>query len=184
MTGEDLKLSGTRADFDTSPGAASPIVTMEFTGKGRTSSRRSRATSGSAASCVERRRSTSRSSSTARSRRSRRSTSRTRASRAASAAAGRQIQGLDSLGEAKDIALVLQTGALPVKFETLDRTDISATLGKDSLQRGVERRDRRPDPRRDLPADLLPLPRSRRGRAGSRSTRHSCTRRSSSSTSR
>jgi SecD/SecF fusion protein len=44
-----------------------------------------------------------------------------------------QIQGLDSLQEAKDIALVLQTGALPVKFETLDRTDISATLGKDSL---------------------------------------------------
>ena len=28
---------------------------------------------------------------------------------------------------------MLQTGALPVKFETLDRTDISATLGKDSL---------------------------------------------------
>ena len=35
MTGEDLKLSGTRADFDTSPGASgAPIVTMEFTGKG------------------------------------------------------------------------------------------------------------------------------------------------------
>src|SRR5262249_27226660 len=35
MTGEDLKLSGTRADFDTSPGGAGrPIVTMEFTGKG------------------------------------------------------------------------------------------------------------------------------------------------------
>jgi SecD/SecF fusion protein len=44
-----------------------------------------------------------------------------------------QIEGLDSLQEAKDIAVVLQTGALPVKFETLDRTDISATLGKDSL---------------------------------------------------
>ena len=29
---------------------------------------------------------------------------------------------------------MLQTGALPVKFETLDRTDISATLGKDSLK--------------------------------------------------
>ena len=29
---------------------------------------------------------------------------------------------------------MLQTGALPVKFETLDRTDISATLGKDSLE--------------------------------------------------
>jgi hypothetical protein len=35
MTGEDLQLSGTRADFDTSPGASGrPIVTMEFTGKG------------------------------------------------------------------------------------------------------------------------------------------------------
>ena len=45
-----------------------------------------------------------------------------------------QIQGLDSIGEAQDIAIVLQTGALPVKFETLDRTDISATLGKDSLK--------------------------------------------------
>jgi SecD/SecF fusion protein len=44
-----------------------------------------------------------------------------------------QIQGLESFQEAKEIALVLQTGALPVKFETLDRTDISATLGKDSL---------------------------------------------------
>ena len=35
--------------------------------------------------------------------------------------------------EAKDIALVLQTGALPVKFNTIERTDVSATLGKDSL---------------------------------------------------
>ena len=35
MTGEDLKLSGTRADFDTSPGASGrPIVTMEFTDSG------------------------------------------------------------------------------------------------------------------------------------------------------
>jgi len=45
-----------------------------------------------------------------------------------------QIEGLDSFQEAKDIAIVLQTGALPVNFETLDRTDISATLGKDSLE--------------------------------------------------
>ncbi len=45
-----------------------------------------------------------------------------------------QIQGLESLDEAQDIAIVLQTGALPVKFETLDRTDISATLGQDSLE--------------------------------------------------
>ena len=35
MTGADLKLSGTRADFDTSPtGGGQPIVSMEFTGKG------------------------------------------------------------------------------------------------------------------------------------------------------
>ncbi len=38
------------------------------------------------------------------------------------------------LGEAKQLALVLQTGALPVEFETAERTDVSATLGKDSLQ--------------------------------------------------
>ena len=45
-----------------------------------------------------------------------------------------QISGMASLQEAKDLALVLQTGALPVEFRTLDQTAISATLGKDSLQ--------------------------------------------------
>jgi len=38
-----------------------------------------------------------------------------------------------SIGEAKDLALVLQTGALPVTFRQIERTDVSATLGKDSL---------------------------------------------------
>ena len=52
---------------------------------------------------------------------------------AASAAGRAQIEGLESFDEARDIAIVLQTGALPVNFETLTRTDISATLGKDSL---------------------------------------------------
>jgi len=47
---------------------------------------------------------------------------------------GAQITGIQSIGEAKDIALVLQTGALPVNFEQIERTDVSATLGKDSLQ--------------------------------------------------
>src|SRR5581483_3667477 len=42
--------------------------------------------------------------------------------------------GLASLSEAKNLALVLQTGALPVKFATIERTDVSATLGKDSLR--------------------------------------------------
>ena len=47
---------------------------------------------------------------------------------------GAQISGLGDVGEAKDLALVLQTGALPVEFRTLDQTAISATLGKDSLE--------------------------------------------------
>ncbi len=47
---------------------------------------------------------------------------------------GAEISNIDSLGEARDLALVLQTGALPVKFEQIERTDVSATLGKDSLK--------------------------------------------------
>jgi SecD/SecF fusion protein len=47
---------------------------------------------------------------------------------------GAQITGMKDLTEAKNLALVLQTGALPVRFVTLERTDVSATLGKDSLK--------------------------------------------------
>jgi SecD/SecF fusion protein len=47
---------------------------------------------------------------------------------------GAQITGMASLQEAKNLALVLQTGALPVNFIPLERTDVSATLGKDSLR--------------------------------------------------
>jgi SecD/SecF fusion protein len=47
---------------------------------------------------------------------------------------GAQIDmGGSGLGDAKRLALVLQTGALPVEFKTAERTDVSATLGKDSL---------------------------------------------------
>jgi len=47
---------------------------------------------------------------------------------------GAQIDmGGSGLGDAKKLALVLQTGALPVEFKTAERTDVSATLGKDSL---------------------------------------------------
>jgi SecD/SecF fusion protein len=46
---------------------------------------------------------------------------------------GARITGIRSVGEAKDLALVLQTGALPVEFNQIERTDVSATLGKDSL---------------------------------------------------
>ena len=47
---------------------------------------------------------------------------------------GAQITNIGTSGEAKDLALVLQTGALPVSFVQIERTDVSATLGKDSLQ--------------------------------------------------
>jgi SecD/SecF fusion protein len=47
---------------------------------------------------------------------------------------GAEISSINSIGEAKNLALVLQTGALPVEFHPLERTDVSATLGKDSLK--------------------------------------------------
>ena len=47
---------------------------------------------------------------------------------------GAEISSINSIGEAKDLALVLKSGALPYKFEPLERTDVSATLGKDSLK--------------------------------------------------
>jgi SecD/SecF fusion protein len=49
-------------------------------------------------------------------------------------ATGAEITGIGSIGEAKDLALVLQTGALPYNFRQLEKTEISSTLGKDSLQ--------------------------------------------------
>jgi SecD/SecF fusion protein len=50
---------------------------------------------------------------------------------------GAQITGIGSVQEAQDIALVLQTGALPVEFQTLSETQISATLGEDSLREAL-----------------------------------------------
>ncbi|HEY6836527.1 MAG TPA: protein translocase subunit SecD [Gaiellaceae bacterium] len=47
---------------------------------------------------------------------------------------GAEISNINSIGEAKNLALVLQTGALPVNFVQIERTDVSATLGKDSLR--------------------------------------------------
>jgi SecD/SecF fusion protein len=133
MTGEDLKLSGTRADFDTSPGGGGqPIVSMEFTNAGGNKFEKItrdewirgklRGTPQHFAIVLDREIKTFP------------QIDFTDGSLSGGIGGGRaQIQGLDSLTEAKEIALVLQTGALPVKFDTLDRTDISATLGKDSL---------------------------------------------------
>jgi SecD/SecF fusion protein len=134
MTGEDLKLDGTRADFDTSPGGGNlPIVTMEFTDRGADKFEEITALEWSRgrlkdspqhfAIVLDREIRTFP------------QIDYTDGSLAGGIGGGRaQIQGLESFDEAEDIAIVLQTGALPVKFETLDRTDISATLGKDSLQ--------------------------------------------------
>ena len=48
-----------------------------------------------------------------------------------------QIEGDFTVEEAQDLALVLQTGALPVEFQTLSETEVSATLGEDSLQQAL-----------------------------------------------
>jgi SecD/SecF fusion protein len=137
MVGDALKLSGTRQDFD--PTSGNPIVLLAFTGKGNkifTQVTKNEAVrgqiSGQGANC------------------------------AATCAfaivldnelrswpainphdnpnginptgTGAQITGIGSLKEAQQLALVLQTGALPVNFVPLERTDVSATLGKDSLK--------------------------------------------------
>ncbi|HEX9993754.1 MAG TPA: protein translocase subunit SecD [Acidimicrobiales bacterium] len=48
-----------------------------------------------------------------------------------------RISGAFSEGEAKDLALVLRYGALPVELERQSVQTVSATLGKDSLHAGV-----------------------------------------------
>ncbi|HSF60990.1 MAG TPA: protein translocase subunit SecD [Gaiellaceae bacterium] len=133
MTGEDLKLSGTRADFDTSPGASgAPIVTMEFTGRG--SDKFERITRDEWIRGKLRQQPQHFAIVLDREIRTFPQIDFTDSSLSGGiGGGGARITGLDSFQEAKEIALVLQTGALPVKFDTLDRTDISATLGKDSL---------------------------------------------------
>ena len=141
MTGADLKLAGTRQDFDTTTGE--PIVTMQFTDEGgdkfgeitNREADRGRARhniTGGQGDPSATRSSTSRSCSTARSSRGRRSTSSSTRTGSAARTAPRSPASARST-EAKDLALVLQSGALPVTFKTLETTAISATLGKDSL---------------------------------------------------
>ncbi|MBN2072870.1 MAG: protein translocase subunit SecD [Actinobacteria bacterium] len=48
-----------------------------------------------------------------------------------------QIEGIDGLEEAKDISLVLQTGALPVSLVIEESSTIGPTLGRDALNRGL-----------------------------------------------
>jgi SecD/SecF fusion protein len=149
LTGKDLKLSGTRADID--PNTNQPIVTMEFTGHGqkifaditkREAQRGKLAASlaghGGDPNYVT-----------------------TYSGHFAIVLDNvvrstpyidylKNPDGIDSataqidlgqggtMGDAKDLALVLQTGALPVNFQQIERTDVSATLGKDSLRQAWE----------------------------------------------
>jgi protein-export membrane protein SecD len=47
------------------------------------------------------------------------------------------ITGNFTVAEAKDLALVLNTGALPVTLQKIESQEVSATLGKDSLRQGL-----------------------------------------------
>ncbi|HVY60531.1 MAG TPA: hypothetical protein VHF22_02710, partial [Planctomycetota bacterium] len=140
MTGDDLKLDGTRQDFD--PQTGQPVVLMQFTGSGgdkfhditRELAQRGRTVTQQSLSQqpifqhfaivldgeI-------------------RSWPQIDYTELPDGISGdsAQITGLDSVSEAKDIALVLQTGALPLVFEQVDRTDISATLGEDSLHEAL-----------------------------------------------
>jgi SecD/SecF fusion protein len=131
MTGKDLKLKGTRQDFD--PQSGQPIVTMQFNGHGNKvfhDITRQEAVRGSIrgfdqhfAIVLD---------------------NELRSYPSIDfkkypdgidpSGSGAQITGMKNLTEAKNLALVLQTGALPVKFVAVERTDVSATLGSDSLR--------------------------------------------------
>jgi len=138
MTGDQLKLSGTRADIDPQSG---PVVLMQFTGKGKKIfheiTRREAQRGALGGDCNQGRPPPH--------------------VQHFAIVLDREIQstpyidycqnpdgipgdngaqitmGSGGLGDAKKLALVLQTGALPVEFKTAERTDVSATLGKDSL---------------------------------------------------
>ena len=159
MTGGDLKLSGTRQDFDTTTNQ--PIVSLQFTNKG--SDRFQEITRSEYVRGKLRNAPQHFAIVLDREIRSWPQIDYTDGALAGGISGNAQITGIGDIQEAKDLALVLQTGALPVEFVTLDQTAISATLGKDSLEPGEDRRDRRPVPRRALPAHLLPLPRPHRG---------------------
>src|SRR5437763_8172298 len=130
MTGSDLKLSGTRQDFD--PTTNEPVVLVQSAGSGShkfqevTSEEYNRGHNrngipqhfaivldGEIRSFPQ--------------------IDPTKSDLAGGISGNAEISNIGSYTEAKDLALVLQTGALPVQFVQIERTDVSATLGKDSL---------------------------------------------------
>jgi SecD/SecF fusion protein len=129
MTGADLKLNGTRADIDTTSNG--PEVLMSFTGSGtkkfqkitREEWQRGKITGVPQHFAIVLDNEI----------KSWPQIDPTDSTLSNGISGGGRITGIDTLKEAKDIALVLQTGALPVKFVTAEQTEVSATLGKDSL---------------------------------------------------
>lgn len=143
MTGVDLDLAGTRQDFDTQKGE--PIVLLSFTNKGadkfetitRAEAQRGRLlfnTIGGAQAGTEEQFFQHFAIILDREIRSFPLIDFEQYPGGIGGSGGAQITGMANLDEAKELALVLQTGALPVEFRTLDQTAISATLGKDSLK--------------------------------------------------
>ena len=139
MTGGDLRLNGTRQDFDTT--TSEPIVTMQFTDDGgdkfgeitNRAADRGRArfniTGGDPQSSFQHFAIV-----LDRQIKSWPSIDFEQYPNGIGGTNGAQITGIGSIDEAKDLALVLQSGALPVTFNTLESTQISATLGADSLE--------------------------------------------------
>ena len=50
---------------------------------------------------------------------------------------GTVIEGLDSIEEAEDIAIVLRAGALPVPVTIAEERTVGASLGADSISKGT-----------------------------------------------
>jgi SecD/SecF fusion protein len=138
MTGADLKLDGTRSDFSQTEG---PIVLMEFTGKGadkfhditRKIAQRGQLLSGQVgdeaalqgfAIVLDRRIKSA-------------PTIDWKRNPDGIAGGSAEITGIGDAGEAKDLALVLRSGALPYEFEQIGFTEVSATLGKESLRQAI-----------------------------------------------
>jgi SecD/SecF fusion protein len=135
MTGADLKLDGTRQDFSQTEGA---IVLMQFTDKGGDKfheiTRDLAARGQTAANQTGNDAAALQSFAIVLDREIKSApTIDWKQNPDGIAGGSAQITGIGDVSEAKDLALVLQTGALPVEFEQIDRTDVSATLGKDSL---------------------------------------------------
>jgi SecD/SecF fusion protein len=130
MTGRDLKLSGTRQDFDTSNGNQ-PVVLLQFTGKG---SHKFQAITKAEYIRGQLRNSPQHFAIVLdRQIRSFPQIDYTDSSLSSGISGNAQITGLKDLQEAKNLALVLRSGALPYNFRQLEQTNVSATLGKDSL---------------------------------------------------